>query len=213
LFISQKYKIIFFHIPKTAGTTITNILFKYFNDYNFNLKNVISNNFKKIVEKEKLEVNELYNSKTWPPIHINQTKIKKVLELSQINTNNFFEFVVVRNPYDRLISLYNYTPNTMTFDELLDVYEKNINIDSYFNFWFKSQMSWVSEPLSKKLNIFKYEEIDKCWDFLKERINLDIHFPHVNVSKNKYISDLSVSQKDRIYHLFKDEFDILGYDR
>lgn len=216
MFISQEKKLIFFHIPKTAGSTVTNILNRVPMDNR--LKNALSFNLLKIVKEEQKEIDKIYESKTWPPQHINQTKIRQALEISEVNVKKFFEFVIVRNPYDRLISLHNfsnyYTPKTTTFDELLDICEENINIDSYFNFWFKGQMIWINDPLTEKLHIFKYEELDKLWDTLREKLKLELSdIPHINVTKNKYISELSQIQKDRIYSLFKDEFETLGYDR
>lgn len=218
MFISQEHKLIFFHIPKTAGTSILSILNRSSMDNNLRIKNIIGQNLLKIVKEEQSEVDKIYQSKTWPPMHINQTKIRKSLELSDINTRNFFEFVIVRNPYDRILSLYNfsnyYTPNITSLDQLLDTCEENINIDSYFNFWFKSQMTWIENPLTDKVNIFKYEELDKFWDFIRSRLKIELPIvPHANATKQKTVSELSKSQKDRIYNMFKNEFDRLGYDR
>jgi hypothetical protein len=218
LFISQEHKLIFFHIPKTAGTSILSILNRSSMDNNLRIKNIIGQNLLKIVKEEQREVDKIYQSKTWPPMHINQTKIRKALELSDISTRNFFEFVIVRNPYDRILSLYNfsnyYTPNITSLDQLLDTCEENINVDSYFNFWFKSQMSWIENPLTAKVNIFKYEELDQFWNFIRARLNIELsQVPHANATKQKTVSELSKSQKDRIYSMFKDEFDALGYDR
>jgi hypothetical protein len=218
LFISQEHKLIFFHIPKTAGTSILSILNRSSMDNNLRIKNIIGQNLLKIVKEEQREVDKIYQSKTWPPMHINQTKIRKALELSEISTRNFFEFVIVRNPYDRILSLYNfsnyYTPNITSLDQLLDTCEENINVDSYFNFWFKSQMSWIENPLTDKVNIFKYEELDQFWNFIRARLNIELsQVPHANATKQKTVSELSKSQKDRIYNMFKDEFDALGYDR
>ena len=218
MFISQEHKLIFFHIPKTAGTSILSILNRSSMDNNLRIKNIIGQNLLKIVKEEQREVDKIYQSKTWPPMHINQTKIRKALELSEISTRNFFEFVIVINPYDRKLSLYNfsnyYTPNITSLDQLLDTCEENINLDSYFNFWFKSQMSWIENPLTDKVNIFKYEELDQFWNFIRARLNIELsQVPHANATKQKTVSELSKSQKDRIYNMFKDEFDALGYDR
>jgi len=222
LFISQEHKLIFFHIPKTAGTSIVSILNRSSMGNNLRIKNIIGQNLLKIVKEEQREVDKIYQSKAWPPMHINQTKIRKTLELSDISTRNFFEFVIVRNPYDRILSLYNYsnyysnyyTPNIISLDQLLDTCEENLNVDSYFDFWFKSQMTWIKNPLTDKVNIFKYEELDQFWNFIRARLDIELsQVPHVNATKQKTISELSKSQKDKIYNMFKDEFDILGYDR
>jgi len=79
LFISQEHKLIFFHIPKTAGTSILSILNRSSMDNNLRIKNIIGQNLLKIVKEEQREVDKIYQSKPWPPLHLNQTKIRKAL--------------------------------------------------------------------------------------------------------------------------------------
>lgn len=94
--ISYKYKFIFFHVPKAAGSSILSS-FKtklgkdvLINDQNKNIKIWLKNN----------------TNVLWPN-HIKPSVMRAYLgdEMFQ----SYFKFGFVRNPYDRLVSLYHYT--------------------------------------------------------------------------------------------------------
>ena len=92
---NQEKKIYFIHIPKTAGTTIENILYDtYKNNYSISIKKIKNN--KNI--NEKLKINNIHIS----PHHIPPVLFKSNI-LNYI-TNNYIVFAIVRNPYDRIIS-------------------------------------------------------------------------------------------------------------
>jgi hypothetical protein len=201
----------FLHIPKTAGTTITSLLQHSCADFNI-LSKHLSHAFVQLIKQEnKVEI--LPNLRTWPPQHINQVYLKKIFDYLNLDTSIFFEFVVVRNPYDRILSQFNYTKH-IDFDSFMLEHEKNIDNYSDYNFWYKGQLSWIKTPITNKLHIFKYEQLDDLWEILEDKLKTKISdVPIINISKDKRMLELDKFQKDRIYNLFKDEFDILGYDR
>ena len=92
--ISHKYKYIFIHIPKTCGQTVKASIpydLKESCEW-FGLKNLDTRCFKNY------KFRNLY--------HLSYNEIKDVYP--NINTNDYFIFTFVRNPYDRLYSTYLY---------------------------------------------------------------------------------------------------------
>ena len=115
LIISDKHKYIFFHLPKNAGTSVSNFLlenenYKFFKKgimfllrtiknkntaYNFYLtgQNIKEKNFYQLSLK-------LFNS------HSSVSKIQSIIEPEIFDL--YHKFVVVRNPFDRFVSRYLY---------------------------------------------------------------------------------------------------------
>ena len=79
MFISEKNKFIFFHIPKTAGSSIHIFLKDYYQLEGIDRKDPI------------------------PPIH--HMKAKHFLKYNN-NQKSYYKFAFVRNPFDRLVSAF-----------------------------------------------------------------------------------------------------------
>ncbi len=161
------------------------------------------------------------------PDHINQILLKPILKELNVNiTPDFFEFVFVRHPYARLASMYNsmkvrsnsaiLSPH-YTIDDILDWCEERV--DNYDNQKGKmihnSQLCWILYPLTDRVNFFKLEELNDSWDKIRTILNLDLpDIPVLNTSPTKsQLSDLTKTQQDRVYRIWKKEFELLGYDR
>src|SRR6056297_512778 len=103
--ISQKHKVIFVHIPKTAGSSICDWL-----DIEQSPQNLFRNGY---LENESFALQHL-------PI----SEIKTRIQSKQ--WQNYFKFTVVRNPIDRLISTFKWRKGIFprwknsTFPEFVD---------------------------------------------------------------------------------------------
>lgn len=198
----HKRKFIFFHIPKTAGLSIYNSLNKHIDlSLITELKNqLVTSKF--ILPNEEI------------PLHINQQFLKK----TNYNFKNFFEFVFVRNPYTRCISLTQHLNNQgkkIKLDQLLDIFEFNTSASDLF---LKNQLYWTNNKLSEKLHIFYYENLES--DFKKIKNILDIPYnPLENLMLFNYsrvkssIDMLTKLQKNRIFNIFNEEFKTFGYNK
>jgi len=93
--ISDKFNFIFFHVPKAAGSSIIEGFRK-----NYPKTVVINENNEKL--KQHLISNEYKN---WPN-HTNSKTMKAYL--GEKVFNNYFKFAFVRNPFDKLVSIYHY---------------------------------------------------------------------------------------------------------
>jgi hypothetical protein len=192
-------KIIFIHIPKTAGSSIEHLLRdegKYELDF-IGVRNGRSTHHYMGIEL-KLILKELYPT--------------------------YYKFSFVRNPYDRLISEYFWCrlnnvghKFNKTFDEFLDYVEDVIKNKNFFkpieNDHFIPQYSFLF--FNNKLivnNIFKYEDIETVAPLIKKRLKIKTELQHLNKSKKNEIT-LTQEQKDRIYNLYKIDFQTFNYDK
>ena len=213
MFLSKIKKLIFFHVPKTAGSSLKNFLVRnckdgsYYNHlfYDLCLKET-KYDIKSLGEKTNTISNPFFS-------HISQSEFVKLSEGLNLDLDNFTEIVIVRNPYDRLLSYYNFTlyNNYPTIDLLLDDLEKSV--DLAHKIYFRSQLDYIKQPVSKNLMIFKYEELEKCEQFLQHYLNTSDELPEMNVTEYSKLTVLSDKTKERCYELFKEEFKLLGYEK
>ena len=85
--IIDKYKTIFIHIPKTAGTSIEHTLI----DYSLNHRGDLKNWYGKVQGYE-----------------LDHSTIKFMKQHCNHYNDSYLKFCIVRNPYERLVSEYNY---------------------------------------------------------------------------------------------------------
>lgn len=167
--------------------------------------------------------------------HITPKDAKTYLEennLPVVDYTNFYEFVFVRHPYTRLLSIFYQAKfihpasgNKPTFkqdvakssvisiDTFLDKYEDVINgvrIEDLTPF---SQLKYTTNTFTNNLRIYKFENLLAEYDKIKSDLGLDLMFLlHINRSPIPVTADtLLPHQKARIYSLFRDEFDAYGY--
>lgn len=192
-------KIIFIHIPKTAGSSIEHLLRdegKYELDF-IGVRNGRSTHHYMGIEL-KMILKELYPT--------------------------YYKFSFVRNPYDRLISEYFWCrinnvghKFNKTFDEFLDYVEDVIKNKKFFkpieNDHFIPQYSFLF--FNNKLlvnNIFKYEDIETVIPLIKKRLKIKTVLQHLNKSNKNEIT-LTNEQKERIYNLYKIDFQTFNYEK
>jgi hypothetical protein len=199
--VSHNKKCIYIHIPKTAGTSI---------------EQFIKDGHRNDLEYHGVRYNRSMH-------HFTALELKK--ELGYI-FNLYYKFSIVRNPYDRLLSEYYWTPipeagykSGKTKFEFLnyvtDVVKNNKYFDNIYNDHFIPQYLFIYQ--GKKLlvdQLFKYEDLEWIIQYLKKKLQLEGNFPHLNKTKS-YIKkeDWNDKQKERIYKLYKNDFIIFNYTK
>jgi hypothetical protein len=131
-------------------------------------------------------------------------------------------FTIVRNPYTRIISIYNYLRDRVYFrgsrDEIYtdselvleEWVEKFIVSPSKkarsvcLNHHFTPQVCFLNGK--SDVNIFKFEELDKLEDFFR------IKLPHANASNNKYQAVHTEKSIEFVRKYYKDDFERFGYE-
>lgn len=162
-------KILFLHIPKTGGTTIEAALDMHKPECFFYLN--------------------WYKNYRVCPQHLYYSELAREVEgLSEYTT-----FTIVRNPFDRLVSEFYHVknPNNLAFKDFGNLTFENF-VEKVFIFD-SSKRKWLFdrhiEPQHlflegcTQIEIFKFEEIEKCFDYLKNIVDKNLSFGHERKSR------------------------------
>lgn len=203
--ISHKYKFIFFHVPKTGGTSIRNMLLQ-------NLGN-------DIIPFEKIDgfSQWLKNKGIFHlPSHTNAAHFEQFIGDTIFKT--YFKFAVVRNPFDRLISLYFYTKQSEKDNSNpKSKFAQNIINSKSFGEWIRSgqlgmtQTSYVTSPSGKIIvdYIAKQEDLNSEFQYLCGKLGLPkIELNRDNKSKHskQFLNYYDLDLMQIAYNLQIDDF-------
>jgi hypothetical protein len=196
--INNKKKLKFIHITKTAGTTIEDIGKKHglkwgrFDKKQIYKKNTVSAAF-------------------WH---------KPFTELDDSYKRKYDWFVVVRNPYTRILSEYycnfaGFSNKKLSYEQINKRLINNIkNIDNNDGHYIQ-QYRYVDN--SVKIHIVKFENIEEEFNSLMKEYNLDIVLDkHNNAGKKQKhfnIKDFSEELIDTINTVYDKDFKLFGYKK
>ena len=136
---------------------------------------------------------------------------------STFYSRSYFSFAVVRNPFNRIISEYFYINKSFEGKPI-----NNFN-ENQFNTWLDTnlikfdidhklpQSSFLDVPVDM---VLKLENIDEDFKKLNKVLGTNFKMDHTNkstVNKNKIVESLSKDTKDKIYNIFKKDFENFGY--
>jgi len=215
--ISYRYKIIFIHIPKTAGTSIeymlgTDTLNEFYTkgQYDERLRLLPTNKFT-------LEEYTMCADKNRQ--HYTYREISKLIGFDTLNT--FKKISIVRNPYSRLVSEYNfrktlYIPGVTSFSDLvrnklsLDKITRNRVYDGHL----ETQTSFLVNEQGN------FNSIDKIYTF--ENINECVNDVNIITGKHEYphLKNSNISNweqyytpelKELVYNFYKEDFVNFNY--
>lgn len=113
--------------------------------------------------------------------------------------------VTVRNPYERVLSMYNHFGFSWvkSFKDFLELIEKSKSI----------LLVPQSNYLVKNNELLRFENLDDEFKSLCEKYNIDTSLEKVNVTHYKRKKNLSIEEKEVIYNLYKEDFELLGYEK
>lgn len=229
--ISIKNKLIFIHIPKTAGSSILKRMTE--NDSNIIFR---CDNHKDI----------FVGNCDYHQIHYTYKEINEACPKIDLNISDYKIFTIVRNPYYRFLStvIYNlkYDNKNMLssiqdyIEDILDLiiskdfkiihdfkcicsgtdfYKFNLN-DNIFSIELKHltpQTDFITDSCNKinnKITILKYENLET--DIINNNLFLFKNLDHVNRGYlNNYENILNNSIKNKIYQMYKLDFINFGY--
>jgi len=197
----KKEKLIYIDISKNASTSIK-----------FSLLTLLKS--KKIDE---IEIHKLYKKNSKNKLNSNEIE-------------NYFKFIVIRNPFDRLVSCY--------VDKILNKKKLNYHYRYYFNLLkpntsfetFAKKICKIPEFLSERhfssqhislyyKNIYlpnyiiKFENLKNDFEFIKKKYKLN-SLPHYNNSnKIDYKEYYNEELAKIVYNRYKKDINIFGYEK
>lgn len=185
MLVSNTHKFVYYHIPKTGGVSVRSLLDQY-----------------KTIGPEDYLSKVVHGC---DPLHINQAQAKELYDLEGLQ-----EFVIVRNPLSRLISMYGYGKNNDRFGSFskfiqqVRMHYTNPCLSNFYN----SQLSWISE----RTKILKFEEViadpAEQFSFLGIKIN---NFPRENSAEGKYYP--TKEEQEYCLDFLSDEYNRLNYTK
>jgi hypothetical protein len=199
--ICHNKKCIYIHIPKCAGTSVEQFLREH--------------------GKNGLQYHGVREGRSMH--HFTAFDLKR--ENPHI-FNIYYKFSIVRNPYDRLLSEYYWTPirgvgykSGQTKADFITYVSKVVNqrlfYDNIFNDHFIPQYLFIYNNKNLMIDqLFKYEDLNWTVEYLKKKLEINIDFPYLNKSKNSFIkSEWTDRQKERIYKIYQNDFILFNYSK
>lgn len=150
----------------------------------------------------------------------------------------FFKFTIVRNPWDRLVSIYFYNQRIFRENGYLQLEESLQNLireqrafwqptfkefvlglskADYINDRFtKNQCYWVCDDDGNILADYvgRFEDIDQCYNYIGKRLGIDAErkIPKVNMSKHSsYQTYYDKQTRDIVQNIYERDIEIFGY--
>lgn len=146
--------------------------------------------------------------------------------------NSYFKFSIVRNPWDRTFSIYNFykngnnpvnakikiSMNEMSFEDFIHLYSRGewLPGSSFSNPLLTQQLDWIS--LDGKIAVdlvVKFESLQEDYIRLCEELNIRARrLPHLKKMGNRgdYKNMYNDETKNIIYRRFKKDIEAFDYD-
>ncbi len=200
--INHEYKCIFVEVPKTGSTSIRSIIGS--------------------PEKPHLNIKEI-KEKFFHEFDLDTTNVfthflkrKKV----ELKWKKYFKFGFVRNPWDRVVSLYLrkegiQMSKEMSFPEFVH-WIQNSSDTSIHPSKHKNQLDWfLSDNQELEVDfIGKFENINKDWQFISNKLGITNILPHENknmIKKKHYTEYYTNELRDIIADKFRVDIEYFDY--
>jgi hypothetical protein len=200
--VIHKLKVIFVHIPKCAGTSMEQFL----KDNDLNV----------------LEFLGTYKNRS---LH-HLTSYELLMILRKRIFSKYYRFSIVRNPYERLLSEYYWTPiygigyksggcKKIFLDYVSKVVKNKDFFSNIYHDHFMPQYNYLFYKDKLLINnIFKYESLEYAIPYLKNKFNIKREFPILNKRAEHIVKeDWTIEEKEIIYKLYEKDFILFNYEK
>lgn len=199
--------LLFYRIPKNASTSISEHL------GNLNLIKKHEKRFHDQADKR------LYRG-WFDPTH---AKPNEVYNIFKREMSNYFSFCIVRNPWDRAVSMYHFSlknqlgslyglNNDLTFEQFCELLV-DYKDDPYF-IASQNQTEWMEGFFPPKVNL-RFENLKEDFGQMLKDYNINHispDFPHKNATNHKiYTEYYNTNTKSLIKQVFEKDIDTLKY--
>jgi hypothetical protein len=212
--INHDKKAIFIHIPKTGGSYIAEILQKYYGFKNYYLQRpdhaLFCGGFDKSVDKHE---NKIHGTLVYYKTSI---VLNKIMNMNEEKWNTYFIFTFVRNPYDRIVSGWNYCNKyKIKFDKFLNI-NNRANAFDYWHVFMSQYRHLINEKALININyIGKFENLENDLKIILNKLEFEniIHNPFIKNSKkhDKYINYYNPEILEKVNKIMKEDFKEFNY--
>ncbi|PYL30524.1 MAG: hypothetical protein DMF45_02205 [Verrucomicrobia bacterium] len=210
--ISHRHKCIFVEVPKTGSSSIRAIIGKSPKPH-MDLSEI-----KKVMETCWTPYDELKH-RILEYLYLLRSK-RRCAEIGRQQFNSYFKFGFVRNPWDRVVSLYERTEplqmkDKMSFDQFVNwiQYSSSTCIHSSPH---RYQLDWFVDASGKILADFigKFERLETDWAFVAQKLGIAESLPHkrANPRSRHYTEYYDNRTREIITKKFKVDIDYFGYE-
>jgi hypothetical protein len=200
--ILPEQKVLFLHIPKTAGQSVTRFLFEGINRP-FRLKD----NYYSLVNNTKFKLDG--------PEHYHHCTLDEYVKLGLVNNlDQFFKFTIFRNPYTRFVSAFYFNQERYkykTYKEFIVFFENHThNLRSDLFRHFVTQTWYIDYNLKNLDKIFYFEKLNDFISFFQNKFKFknQLSYDNVNNFSHKKLDNYTISFINEYY---KRDFELLGY--
>ena len=159
------------------------------------------------------------------PVKHHQTAREVIAGIGRENWDKAYKFTLVRNPWDRAVSLYEYRRKKNKTDlasrgiAFSDWVKKTFGPDKdtfYYNNAksFQPQVEWLRDDEGKISIDFigKFESINEDFEKIRRTIGLDAELPHLNASRRaSYQSYYDDETRETVATWFREDIEFFGY--
>src|SRR6266852_317995 len=210
--ISHQHKCIFVEVPKTGSTSVRAILGKAWKPHLnlWEIKNLMESYWTHFGGRKNRILECLYLA----------LSKERRLEIGQRQFDSYFKFGFVRNPWDRVVSLYERTEaqqmrNEMTFTEFVEwiEYSSSTCVHSSPH---RYQLDWFVDPNGKVLANFigRFERLDEDWAYVAQKLGIKESLAHRRASfrTRHYTEYYNTRTRELIAQKFKVDIERFGYE-
>ena len=216
--INHNKRALFIHIPKTGGSYISEILEKYYGFKTYYLQRPDHQIFCGGKDKSvKMHENYIHGTLMY---YKSSDYINRVMNMNRAKWDNYFIFTFVRNPYDKIVSGWNYCNNyNIPFSNYLQI-NRSANEYDYWHVFMPQVRHLINEKGLLGVNfIGKFEKLEE--DLAKVLLLLGIkNIIHKPFKKNgrvhKNYLDYYEEDKNNIQivnEILKEDFEKLDYEK
>lgn len=202
--ISLVHKAIFIHIPKCAGQSVEET---FLQDLPGSLN----------WENHRHLLSCFERPPSWPkkfPDRLAHLGASEYVGLSFVSSelwDAFFKFAIVRDPLQRIVSMWKYLGVNMSLDDFIRRYlPKAIEEDHYF---FRSQWRYVMQADGQKPAvdlILPMHDLSAGWQTVQARCGLKANLVHRNRTSHKPAPPVSEFARSSIRDIYSDDYEYLS---
>ena len=196
MLVSNSNKFIVFHIPKTAGSSMTYELAKYLNPC-----------------VEPPQPNKTFGG--WQPLHhIDRIQHRPLQECRQTEfwEKTYFKASFVRNPYEKIVSQYHFNSHSYGFqNSTFKEYIKAWNLGKEISRFPQLNTSYINEKLDF---IGRFENLQEDFNIVCNKIGIpQQQLPHINATKHKHYTEYYDDEtKQIVAEKYAKDIEYFGYE-